>query len=63
MIKQAQGKSDFREQGVSQANPFFLKPLFVVPSPKEYKYGCWCKASIVKRRGQVIYELVREPDV
>ena len=27
------------------------------------KYGCRCKASIVKRRGQVIYELVREPDV
>ena len=30
---------------------------------KQYKYGCRCKASIVKRRGQVIYELVREPDV
>ena len=29
----------------------------------EDKYGCRCKASIVKRRGQVIYELVREPDV
>ena len=28
-----------------------------------YKYGCRCKASIVKRRGQVIYELVREPDI
>ena len=27
------------------------------------KYGCRCKASIVKRRGQVIYELVSEPDV
>ena len=27
------------------------------------KYGCRCKASIVKRRGQVIYELVRELDV
>ena len=25
-----------------------------------YKYGCRGKASIVKRRGQVIYELVRE---
>ena len=31
--------------------------------PRVYKYGCRCKASIVKRRGQVIYELVREPDV
>ena len=31
--------------------------------PMKYKYGCRCKASIVKRRGQVIYELVREPDV
>ena len=30
---------------------------------KENKYGCTCKASIVKRWGQVIYELVREPDV
>ena len=31
--------------------------------PNDNKYGCRCKASIVKRRGQVIYELVREPDV
>ena len=31
--------------------------------PMTNKYGCRCKASIVKRRGQVIYELVREPDV
>ena len=31
--------------------------------PDSNKYGCRCKASIVKRRGQVIYELVREPDV
>ena len=33
------------------------------PTMNRYKYGCRCKASIVNRRGQVINELVREPDV
>ena len=40
-----------------------LKGEFTHLVPIHNKYGCRCKASIVKRRGQVIYELVREPDV